>query len=189
MIYISLQIRITVIHLDDHKMDWTDIIGKNWGQRGIIFGTAILYIYLLLFRPGDAVKGVKNGLMSFLGLFTLIFAALLLASAIRTLIPRESIQKYLGPKAGLRGVLTGGLLAGLLQGGPYAVYPIIKGLQEEGVGLSVVLSMLVGYSIIGSGRIPFGLAFFEAKIIGIRVVLGVILAVLSSVILYFVLGD
>lgn len=170
-------------------MDWTDIIGKNWGQRGIIFGTVILYIYLLLFRPEDAVKSLKGGLMNFFALFTLIIAALLLASAIRTLIPRESIQRYLGPKAGLRGVLTGGLLAGLLQGGPYAVYPIIKGLEKEGVGLSVVLSMLVGYSIIGSGRIPYGLAFFKAKIIGIRVIIGVSLAVLSSIGLYFVFRD
>ncbi len=170
-------------------MELTDIIGKNWGQRGIIFGTVILYMYLLLFRPRDAVEGIKNGLMNFFGLFTLIIAALLLASAIRTLVPTRSIQKYLGPKAGLKGVLTGGLLAGLLQGGPYAVYPIIKGLEKEGVGLSVILSMLVGYSIIGSGRIPYGLAFFEAKVIGIRIFLGVSLAVLSGVILYFVFGD
>ncbi len=170
-------------------MELTDIIGKNWGQRGIIFGTVILYMYLLLFRPSDAVEGIKNGLMNFFGLFTLIIAALLLASAIRTLVPTRSIQKYLGPKAGLKGVLTGGLLAGLLQGGPYAVYPIIKGLEKEGVGLSVILSMLVGYSIIGSGRIPYGLAFFEAKVIGIRIFLGVSLAVLSGVILYFVFGD
>ncbi len=170
-------------------MNWTDIIGKNWGQRGIILGTTVLYIYLFLFRPKDAVKGVRQGFITFLALFTLIFAAILLASAIRNLIPRESIQKYLGPKAGLRGVLTGGLLAGLRQGGPYAVYPIIKGLKKEDIGLSVVLAMLVGYSIIGSGRIVFGLAFFEAKIIGIRVFLGIGLAVLASILLYFVFGD
>ncbi len=170
-------------------MDWDLILGKNWGQRGVILGTAVLYLYMLIFRPEDARKGLTNGSMMFLGLLTLIFAAILLASAIQVLIPKDLIQKYLGPKAGLRGVLTGGLLAGLLQGGPYAVYPIIKGLQEEGVGLSVVISMLVGYSIIGSGRIVYGLAIFEVKIIAIRVILGVGLAILSCVLIYFVFGD
>lgn len=170
-------------------MDLNMIIGRNWGQRGIIIGTAVLYIYMLLFRPEDAITGLTNGVMMFLGLLTLIIAAIFLASAIQVLIPKDLIQKYLGPSAGLRGVLTGGLLAGLLQGGPYAVYPIIKGLQEEGVGLSVVISMLVGYSIIGSGRIVFGLAIFEAEIIAIRVVLGVSLAVVSCVAIYYIFGD
>lgn len=170
-------------------MDWDLIVGKNWGQRGIILGTAVLYLYMLIFRPEDARKSLSNGLMMFLGLLTLIFAAILLASAIQVLIPKDLIQRYLGPSAGLKGVLTGGLLAGLLQGGPYAVYPIIKGLQEEGVGLSVVISMLVGYSIIGSGRIVYGLAIFEGEIIAIRVVLGITLAVLSCVVIYFIFGD
>lgn len=170
-------------------MDWNLIIGKNWGQRGIIFGTAILYLYLLIFRPEDAWDGITNGLMMFFGLLTLIFAAILLASAIRTLIPKDLIQKYLGPGAGLRGVITGGLLAGLLQGGPYAVYPIIKGLKQEGVGLSVIIAMLVGYSIIGSGRIVYGLAIFEFKIIAIRVALGIGLCIFACIILHFVFGD
>lgn len=170
-------------------MDLEMIIGRNWGQRGIILGTAVLYLYMLIFRPKDAWRSLSNGVMMFFGLLTLVFAAILLASAIQVLIPKDLIQKYLGPSAGLRGVLTGGLLAGLLQGGPYAVYPIIKGLQEEGVGLSVVISMLVGYSIIGSGRIVFGLAIFEAEIIAIRVVLGVSLAVLSCIAIYYIFGD
>ena len=170
-------------------MDWDLVIGKNWGQRGIIFGTIILYTYLLIFRPEDAWKSISNGLMTFLGLLTLIFAAILLASAIQVLIPKESIQEYLGPEAGLKGVLTGGLLAGLLQGGPYAVYPIIKGLEEEGVGLSTVIAMLVGYSMIGSGRIVYGLAIFEFHIIAARVILGVLLTVLACVIIYLIWGD
>ncbi len=170
-------------------MDWHLIIGKNWGQRGIIIGTTVLYMYLFIFRPGDAMAALSGGAMMFIGLLTLVLAAILLASAIQILVPKELIQEYLGPESGLKGVLTGGLLAGLMQGGPYAVYPIIKGLQEEGVGLSVVVAMLVGYSIIGSGRIPFGLAIFSADIIAIRVGLGVALAVLSCVILYFILGD
>lgn len=170
-------------------MDLDLIFGKNWGQRGIILGTLILYIYMLLFRPQDAWTSFSSGIMMFLGLFTLIFAALLLASAIQKLVPEEIVQEYLGPGAGLKGVLTGGLLAGLLQGGPYAVYPIIKGLKEEGLGLAVIVSMLIGYGIIGSGRIVYGLAFFGYEIIAMRVFLGVGLLVVACVVLYTVFGD
>lgn len=170
-------------------MDWDLLIGKNWGQRVIILGTAVLYLYLIIFRPEDALKGVKGGVLMLGGLLTLVIAAILLSSAIQILVPKDIIQEYLGPEAGLKGVLTGGLLAGLLQGGPYAVYPIIKGLQEEGIGISTVLAMLVGYSIIGSGRIVYGLAIFDAGIIVTRVALGVGLAVLACVVIYFSFGD
>lgn len=170
-------------------MNWNLAIGKNWGQRGIIVGAAILYIYMIIFSPGEAWQGITSGLRMFASLLTLIFAAILLASAIQIIIPDKFIQEYLGSEAGLKGVLTGGLLAGILQGGPYAVYPIIKGLQEEGVGTAVVLAMLVGYSMIGSGRIVYGLAFFEIEIIATRVFLSIGLTVLGCTLLYTVFGE
>lgn len=72
----------------------------------------------------------------------------------------------------------------MIQGGPYAAYPIIKGLKEEGAGLAVVVALLIGYGVIGSGRIAFGLAFFEPKIIATRVAMGVLLTIIAAVILY-----
>lgn len=159
------------------------LIGRNWSQRAIILGTLFLYIYMYLTRKKDAKEGVKDGLRTFKGLFTLIFAAVLLASAIRVLLPTSLVQSYLGPQSGLSGVVIGGLLGGIMQGGPYAVYPIIKGLQQSGVSIAVVIAMMIGYGAIGGGRIVYGLAFFSAKIITLRVLIGIGLTILGSVIL------
>lgn len=167
-------------------MQWELLLGRNWGHRAIILATVGVYLYLFLARPDDAQRSLSDGLKTFGGLFTLILAAVLLASAIKTLIPAEVIQQYLGAEAGLKGVLTGGLLGGLLQGGPYGVYPIIRGLQEEGMSIAGVLAMLIGYGAIGSGRIAYGIAFFESKIIAVRIALGIGLTVLASLILYTV---
>lgn len=165
-------------------MDWGFIIGHNWGQRVIIIGAVIIYVYMSIFRPEDAKASAFRGLRTFAGLLTLIFAALLIASAIQVLIPPEAVQQYLGGKAGFQGVLLGGLLGGLIQGGPYAAYPIIKGLKDEGASIAVVVALLIGYGVIGSGRIAFGLAFFEPKVIATRVVMGVLLTIIAAIILY-----
>ncbi len=165
-------------------MWWELIIGKNWSQRAIILGTLLLYVYMYFTRKEDAKEGVKDGIETFKGLLTLIFAAVLLAIAIQVLLPTDIVQTYLGPRSGLSGVITGGLLGGILQGGPYAAYPIIKGLQQTGVGIAVVIAMMVGYGAIGTGKIVYGLAFFGAKIISLRVFIGILLTLLASVILY-----
>ena len=164
-------------------MHWEFLIGRNWGQRAIILAAVGVYLYLFLTRPADARESLFGGLKTFGGLLTLILAAVLLASAIKTLIPAEVIQQHLGAEAGLKGVITGGLLGGLIQGGPYGVYPIIRGLQEEGMSIAAVLAMLIGYGAIGSDRIAYGITFFESRIIAIRVAVGVLLTVLACLIL------
>lgn len=166
-------------------MFWEMIIGRSWSQRAIIFGTLFLYLYMYLTRKEDAKKGAKDGLNTFKGLLTLIFAAVLLASAIQVLLPTELVQTYLGPGSGFGGTITGGLLGGILQGGPYAVYPIIRGLQQSGVSLAVVIAMMIGYGAIGGGKIVYGLAFFGPKIISLRVAFGIALTLFASVILHF----
>lgn len=47
-----------------------------------------------------------------------------------------------------------------------------------------MVALLIGYGVIGSGRIAFGLAFFEPKIIAIRVAMGVLLTIIATIILY-----
>lgn len=165
-------------------MLWGMIIGRSWSQRAIIFGTLFLYIYMYLTRKEDAEEGAREGLNTFKGLLTLIFAAVLLASAIQVLLPTELVKTYLGPESGFGGVVTGGFLGGILQGGPYAVYPIIRGLQQSGVSLAAVIAMMIGYGAIGGGKIVYGLAFFGPKIISLRVLIGIGLTMLASVILY-----
>jgi uncharacterized membrane protein YraQ (UPF0718 family) len=156
------------------------IIGKSWGHRIIILGAAILYLYLFIAKPSVAKKGIINSFQTFTSLFTLIIAALLISQAIGLLIPEEKVISVLGEGSGLKGIATGGLLAGLLQGGPYAVYPIIKSLYDKGAHISVVMAMLMGYGAIGIGRVAYGLMFFGPKIVGLRLLLAVPVPILAG---------
>ncbi|MFC6725732.1 hypothetical protein ACFQE1_15430, partial [Halobium palmae] len=70
--------------------------------------------------------------------------------------------------ARLREVVVAGVVAGLLPGGPYAIYPIIRRVQESGANTPAVLTMLLGYGLIGVGRVPYGLVFFSPAVVGLR---------------------
>jgi uncharacterized membrane protein YraQ (UPF0718 family) len=163
------------------------IIGKNWAQRVIILGAIALYLYLLFNKPEAAKKGFSEALGSFFSLIPLIFAAILIAQAINILLPDKLIIQWFGDKSGIKGIISGGLLAGLLQGGPYAVYPIIQSLLQKGAHVSIVVTMLIGYGAIGLSRIAYDFIFFEPSIIGLRLLLAIPLTIISGVILYFIL--
>ncbi len=169
-------------------MNWIFfIIGRNWAQRVIVLGAIALYIYLFFSKPEMAKKGFAGAMNSFAGLIPMIFAALLIAQAIHILMPDEFIIQWFGKESGVRGIITGGLLAGLLQGGPYAVYPIIQSLFQKGAHVSIIVTMLIGYGAIGLSRIAYDLIFFKPQIIGLRLLFAIPFTIISGLILYFIL--
>lgn len=153
------------------------LLGPSLAGRIVIVATVLVYLYLFLRRPDDAKASLRNGLETFGRLFTLIVAALLLASAIGVLVPPSAIEGSIGEAAGPQGVVLAGLLGGILPGGPYATYPIVKGVQASGAGFAAVIAMVTGYAGIGVARIPYGLVFFDSKTVAIRVVVGVLATV------------
>lgn len=163
------------------------IFGRNWVQRVIIIGAILLYVILFFSKPNIAKKGMTGALNSFIALVPLIFAALLIAQAINLLLPDELIIRWFGKESGIKGIISGGLLAGLLQGGPYAVYPIIHSLFQKGAHISIVVTMLIGYGAIGFGRIAYDFIFFEPQIIALRFLIAIPLTIISGIILYLIL--
>lgn len=156
-------------------MSWIDVlVGSSVSQRVVIVGTLAVYAVLVVRRPETARESAEGGLRRFANLFTLIVAALFLASAIGTLLPREAVGSLLGQAAGVHGTLLAGLLGGLLPGGPYAVYPIAESIGQQGASLAAVVAMLIGYGAIGVGRIPYGLVFFDLRTVAIRLAIGLV---------------
>lgn len=166
-------------------MDWFGMIfGKGWPQRIIIFGAIGLYVYLGFTKPEVAKEGITGAGKTFIGLFTLIFAALMISKAVGLLLPVETVAKWFGEESGVAGIIRGGFLGGLMQGGPYAVYPIIKSIYDKGAHISVVIAMLMGYGAIGLARVAYGLVFFEPKIVGLRLLLALPVPIAAGLLVY-----
>lgn len=168
-------------------MAWYDyLLGQSWGQRVVVLATVVVYASLLVTRPEAAIASVRNAVETFVRLFTLILASLLLASALGALLPEEAVVRYLGSGSGPGHAVLAGLLGGVLLGGPYATYPIMRSVREQGAGYVALLSMYVGYSAISIGRIPFGLVVFPPRIVVLRLVGGVGLTVAAALVIWSV---
>lgn len=169
---------------------WYDyLIGRSWGQRVVIGLTVGVYAYLAVARPAAAVESARSGLDTLVRLFTLIFASLLLASALEALVPEEAVVRYLGEGGGPANAVLAGVLGGLLFGGPYAIYPIMRSVRERGAGYVALLSMYVGYSAIGVGRVPYGLVIFSPTVVALRLAFGLGLTVAAALVIWAVVPD
>ncbi|MFW5956212.1 MAG: permease [Halorhabdus sp.] len=160
------------------------VFGRQWGQRVVVVGAIVVYTWLALRRPAAAQESAISGFSTLVRMFTLILASLLIASALETILPRDALAGWLGDAAGARGVVLAGLIGGVLPGGPYATYPIIRGVADRGASYPAMLMMLVGYSLIGFGRVPFGLAFFGIDIVVARVLIATGATILLALLVY-----
>lgn len=165
------------------------LIGRSWGQRAVIGATLAVYGWLVFTDPEAAVTSANRGVGTLVRLFTLIVASLLLASALEQLLPEEAVTAYLGRGSGVGNTIMAGLLGGALLGGPYATYPIMQSVRKRGAGYAALLAMLVGYGVIGIGRVPFGLVIFSPEIVALRLAFAVLLTVLAAVVIWAVIPE
>lgn len=171
-------------------MAWYDpLVGRSWGQRIVILLTVAVYGYLLLVRPAAAMASARGAVDTLVRLFTLILASLLLASALESVLPEETVVRYLGSGGGPKHAVLAGLLGGALLGGPFATYPIMRSVREQGAGYVALLSMYVGYNVIGIGRVPFGLVIFTPTVVALRLVAGVLVTVLAALAIWGLVSD
>lgn len=171
-------------------MAWYDaLIGRSWGHRAVIGLTVLVYGYLLATRPAAAVESARSAFGTLVRLFTLIVASLLLASALGAVLPEEAVVRYLGSGGGPGNAVLAGLLGGALVGGPFATYPIMQSVREQGAGYVSLLAMYVGYNVISIGRITYGLVIFSPVVVGLRLLFGVALTAVAALVLWATVSE
>jgi uncharacterized membrane protein YraQ (UPF0718 family) len=80
-------------------------------------------------------------------------AALLIAAAIQVLFPREKVARWLGDRAGLRGILLATGAGMVTPGGPMTSFPVVNALHEAGTGRRALVAYLTSWSTQGFQRI------------------------------------
>ncbi|MFW5918939.1 MAG: hypothetical protein ACOCSF_01925, partial [Halanaeroarchaeum sp.] len=66
------------------------------------------------------------------------------------------------------------------------VYPIVAGVWDQGASTAAVVAMLTGYGAIGVIRASYGLVFFDAEVVGVRLLVAVPVAILLSLVAFLV---
>ncbi|MBN2240434.1 MAG: permease [Dehalococcoidales bacterium] len=151
--------------------------------------TGIIVLYVVFIAVSwiigfDAGKEISRNFGDFaLEMLKLLPCAFILIGLFEVWVRKETVEKHLGERAGIRGYLWAILLAGTNVGGLYVAFPIAYSLYRKGAKLSVIFTYISASAVL---RIP--MAVFEASFLGIkftliRMLVSVPLIIISSIIL------
>jgi uncharacterized membrane protein YraQ (UPF0718 family) len=93
----------------------------------------------------------------------LLLLGFVVAGLAQVLIPKDLITRWLGAEAGVKGVLIGCVVGGLVPGAPYATFPLVAALYRGGASLGAVVGFVSAWALWSVSRLPVEIALIDPK--------------------------
>lgn len=147
-------------------------------RRRRLDGTAIFFVVLALIT-GAATAWLHGGeafvasLARALGLLVwitpVLLGALLLGAYIQRLVPRETMERWLGRDSGWRGLSLATLAGTATPGGPFTAFPLVAALYQTGAAAPVCITYLTAWAVLGLNRVlVWELPFLGPEFVALR---------------------
>ena len=81
-----------------------------------------------------------------------VLAGCLIAALITVLLPRDTIVRWVGKDAGLKGILIAAGAGIIVPGGPFTIYPIAAAVIGMGADAAAVVTLITSWTTIGLSR-------------------------------------
>ena len=134
----------------------------------LVMGALAIIIFIIGYQKGVHVQGLKITGNMLVQMLPLLFFAFVVAGMLQTLIPREIVSRWIGVESGLRGILIGTVIGGLMPGGPMTSLPIAAGLLRMGASVGTMVALITGWSLLAFARLPLDIGILGWKFTLIR---------------------
>ena len=134
----------------------------------IVMGILAVVLVFISYQKGVHIQGLKASGDMLIQIVPLLVLAFIVAGMIQTLIPQETISKWVGAESGFRGILIGSVIGGLMPGGPYVSLPIAAGLLRTGASIGTMVALITGWSLLAFSRLPLEIGIMGWKFALIR---------------------
>jgi len=139
--------------------------GKSVDTTTLVLAVAAALLLALAFRRGPSVA--LDGLLAAWGTLrrnlVLLILGFVLAGLVQVLIPRDLINRWLGDQAGVKGILIGCVVGGLVPGAPYATFPLVASLYQAGASLGAVVGFVSAWALWSVSRLPVEIALIDPR--------------------------
>jgi uncharacterized membrane protein YraQ (UPF0718 family) len=110
----------------------------------VAYAVATLLSFIIGFQPGKAV--FTNFTQSVIEMVTFIPFLFIIVGLLDAWVPKDKVQKHIGQKSGIKGIVLVILLA-MLQAGPlYGAFPVAYLLYKKGAGVRNIFIYLGAFS-------------------------------------------
>ncbi|MGD2144041.1 MAG: permease [Anaerolineae bacterium] len=139
--------------------------GESVDTTTLVLAAAAAVLLTVAFRQGPtvALTGLLAAWHTLRRNLLLLVLGFVLAGLVHVLIPRDLITRWLGDEAGIKGVLIGCLVGGLVPGAPYATFPLVASLYRAGASLGAVVGFVSAWALWSVSRLPVEMALIDPR--------------------------
>lgn len=138
---------------------------KKMTDALIILVLMALILLAVAYRQGKHLQGLQEGKKLFLNVLPLLICAFIIAGFIKVLLPEGLLQSLLGEGSGWKGLIIGPAVGALIQGGPYAFFPLFDAVFRESVTIGTAVAMITAWGMINVGHLPYEFAFLGPRFV------------------------
>jgi uncharacterized membrane protein YraQ (UPF0718 family) len=125
----------------------------------VLAAVSVILLAIAFWRGSDLPQaGIAAGARTLWRNLPILLLGFLIAGMVQVLIPKDLITRWLGTEAGVKGILIGCVLGGLVPGAPYAVFPLVAVFYQGGAGLGAVVGFVSAWSLWSVSRLPVEMA-------------------------------
>ncbi|MGD1997275.1 MAG: permease [Anaerolineae bacterium] len=130
----------------------------------IMAGIAVVLLAVAFLRERSLpLAGLLAGARSLRRNLLLLLLGFAVAGLAQVLIPKDLVTRWLGAEAGIKGVLIGCVVGGLVPGAPYATFPLVAALYRGGASLGAVVGFVCAWALWSVSRLPLEVALIDPK--------------------------
>lgn len=99
-----------------------------------------------------------------------ILCGFFVAASVPILVPRETLERWIGQDSGTRGLAVASLAGGLVPGGPMMIFPLAASFRLAGASTATVISFVTAWSLYGLNRtVIWEMSFLHIDFVLLRV--------------------
>ncbi len=124
-----------------------------------------IILFAIAYKNQKHIKSIREGAKMFINVFPLLLLAFLIVGYLEVLIPEEALSGWLGKGSGYRGLFIGPLIGALVQGGPFAFFPLFDSVFRNTVTTGTAVAMITAWGMINVGHLPYEFAFLGYRFV------------------------
>ncbi len=134
----------------------------------VVLSLIAIILLFVAYRQGKHVEGLKEAKRMFLNVLPLLLFAFIIVGFIDILIPKEALQAWLGEESGWKGLIIGPAIGALIQGGPFAFFPLFNTVFRDSVTTGTAVAMITAWGMINIGHLPYEFTFLGPRFVTLK---------------------
>lgn len=122
-------------------------------------------LLVVAYRQGKIIEGLKQAKTMFLNVLPLLFFAFIIVGFLNLLMPEQALRDWLGEESGWRGLIVGPAIGALIQGGPFAFFPLFESVFRYNVTTGTAVAMITAWGMINVGHLPYEFTFLGPRFV------------------------